>query len=106
METLAGLITCAHSLIPQEMRNYPSSSAKTEELEMAENGRTQLFANSNSTSSSGPSSNHMPPAHSSSSSSSYSGLDYLLLAAVIDRVCLVTFVLIFIINMLTYSKVL
>ncbi|XP_050735862.1 acetylcholine receptor subunit alpha-1-A-like [Eriocheir sinensis] len=81
-------------------RQY-STSVKTEELELGENGRAQLFNNSNSNST-GNGSNHVP----TSSASSYSGLDYLLLAAVIDRLCLVIFVLIFIINMLTYSKVL
>ncbi|XP_063868986.1 neuronal acetylcholine receptor subunit alpha-2-like isoform X1 [Scylla paramamosain] len=89
----------------QSMRNY-NASVKTEEVEMGENGRAQLFSNTNNSNASSPqAANHMLSSPSSSSSS-YSGLDYLLLAAAIDRLCLVIFVLIFIINMLTYSSVL
>ncbi|KAG0716550.1 Acetylcholine receptor subunit alpha-type acr-16 [Chionoecetes opilio] len=87
----------------QALRTY-STSVKTDEVEMGENGRAQMFTNPN-TNSSGPPppSNHMS---SSPSSSLYSGLDYLLLAAAVDRLCLVVSVLIFIINMLTYKSVL
>lgn len=88
------------------MRNY-NASVKTDEVEMGENGRAQLFTSTNTNNSSTPqASNHIPSSPASSPSSSYAGLDYLLLAAAIDRLCLIIFVFIFIVNMLTYSSVL
>lgn len=93
----------SHLQSMRSMNRTYSTSVKTEELELGENGRAQLFNNSSS-STIGNGSNHVPPSHTSASS--YSGLDYLLLAAVIDRLCLVIFMVIFIINMLTYNGVL
>ncbi|XP_037778243.1 neuronal acetylcholine receptor subunit alpha-4-like isoform X1 [Penaeus monodon] len=59
---------------------------KSDELELGENGTTHLYG--------GPEVTTSP------------GLDWLLLSAVVDRVCLIVYVAIFTINMLSFSAVL
>ncbi|XP_042231012.1 neuronal acetylcholine receptor subunit alpha-6-like isoform X2 [Homarus americanus] len=75
------------NLVARSHQPY-TRTVKTEELEMGESSAAQLYG--------GMSGDFTTPC----------GLDWLLLAAVIDRICLIVFVAIFIMNMISFSAVL